>query len=581
MLACADFETTTLEEDCRVWAYGICEIGNPDNFIYGNDIDDFMRICADKQENSTYYFHNLAFDGDFILYWLERNNFEHVKDKRDLENNTYTTLISDMGQFYSIEVCFNKKGHKTNKVTFFDSMKILNFSVAQIAEDFGTGLKKLEMESEFDENGDLINDGYSKIREIGHELTTDEIMYLRNDVEIMARALNTMFELGMNKMTIGSDALHEYKNTIDSKLYKRLFPQLPLDIDKVIRKSYKGGFTYLNEKYKGKVINGGLVFDVNSLYPSVMYNDSMPYGDPLYFDGQYLYDKVYPLYVQILTCQFKLKKDHIPMIQIKKSIYRYSDTEYLKDSGDYSPVLTLTSVDLELFLDHYDVFNLEYISGYKFKSSTTMFKKYIDKWITEKIENKKAKNKGKTQVAKLMLNSLYGKFAVSPTVTSKYPVYDNEKDYIRFVLGEEESRKALYIPVGAFITAWARNKTIRSAQKVYHRFIYADTDSLHLEGYDIPEGLDVDELKLGAWDNELIFSKGKYLRAKTYMEFGKKPKSNEEEKWKITCAGMPSKCHEFVELENFDIGAEYEGKLQKKRVPGGTILVEKEFTIRE
>ena len=141
MLACADFETTTLEEDCRVWAYGICEIGNPDNFIYGNDIDDFMRICADKQENSTYYFHNLAFDGDFILYWLERNNFEHVKDKRDLENNTYTTLISDMGQFYSIEVCFNKKGHKTNKVTFFDSMKILNFSVAQIAEDFGTGLK--------------------------------------------------------------------------------------------------------------------------------------------------------------------------------------------------------------------------------------------------------------------------------------------------------------------------------------------------------------------------------------------------------------------------------------------------------
>ena len=28
----ADFETTTDEEDCRVWAYALCEIGKPDNF---------------------------------------------------------------------------------------------------------------------------------------------------------------------------------------------------------------------------------------------------------------------------------------------------------------------------------------------------------------------------------------------------------------------------------------------------------------------------------------------------------------------------------------------------------------------
>lgn len=39
----ADFETTTDPTDCRVWACGICEIGNPDNFTYMNDINGFIE----------------------------------------------------------------------------------------------------------------------------------------------------------------------------------------------------------------------------------------------------------------------------------------------------------------------------------------------------------------------------------------------------------------------------------------------------------------------------------------------------------------------------------------------------------
>ena len=52
----ADFETTTDENDCRVWAYAISEIGNPDNFIYGNNLDDFMEFCANPKENYKIYF---------------------------------------------------------------------------------------------------------------------------------------------------------------------------------------------------------------------------------------------------------------------------------------------------------------------------------------------------------------------------------------------------------------------------------------------------------------------------------------------------------------------------------------------
>lgn len=55
----ADFETNVNEKDCRVWAWAICEIGDESNFIYGNNIEDFINFCANKKENYVLYFHNL------------------------------------------------------------------------------------------------------------------------------------------------------------------------------------------------------------------------------------------------------------------------------------------------------------------------------------------------------------------------------------------------------------------------------------------------------------------------------------------------------------------------------------------
>ena len=125
----ADFETNTQIDDCRVWAYALSEIGNPDNFIYGNSIDKFIDFCKDKKENNILYFHNLKFDGEYIFSYLLNNGYECIKDKKDRKDNTFTCLISDTGQFYAIEIFFNVTKKHTNKVTIYDSLKILNFSV--------------------------------------------------------------------------------------------------------------------------------------------------------------------------------------------------------------------------------------------------------------------------------------------------------------------------------------------------------------------------------------------------------------------------------------------------------------------
>ena len=142
----ADFETATwLEDETFVWAWAICEIGNEENLQIGNNIDDFIELCK-YEKNSTFYFHNLKFDGEFIIYWALTHNFKHVEKKEDIEANTFTTLISDMGQFYQITLYFEKGNKRVHKVTFIDSLKIIPFSVDQIAKSFNLPISKLKID---------------------------------------------------------------------------------------------------------------------------------------------------------------------------------------------------------------------------------------------------------------------------------------------------------------------------------------------------------------------------------------------------------------------------------------------------
>lgn len=576
-----DFETTTNENDCRVWAYALCEIGNVDNFKYGNSIDEFIRFCKDKKENYVLYFHNLKFDGEYIFNYLLNNGYECIKTKKERRDNTFTTLISDTGQFYSIEIFFETQNKKhINKVTIYDSLKILNFSVEQIAKDFNLPIRKLELD-------------YKANREVGHILTEHEIDYIRNDVEIMARALEIMFNQNLTKMTIGSDALDNYKKM--NKNFKKYFPILPYEIDKDIRRSYKGGFTYLNDVYKEKETADGIVLDVNSLYPSVMKYEKLPFGSPLFFEGKYEYDLLYPLYVQTLSCTFNIKENKIPTIQIKNNL-AFVPNEYIKSSDGDIVTLTLTNIDLDLFFEHYDVNVIEYHGGWKFRSIKGLFSAYIDYWSEQKIQAKKDKNDALYRISKLMLNSLYGKFGLNPDVRGKFP-YLNEDGIVKYGMYPKEIRESIYIPVASFITSYARRKTITTSQSIkdyttnkygIDYYIYSDTDSIHLlyiDENELSSFVDIDDYKLGAWKLESKFKRGKYLRQKCYIELGYDDRLN------VTVAGLPKKLAPLVNFDNFNIGFTTENindekikktgkKLTFKHVKGGVLLVDTDFTIK-
>ena len=553
----ADFETTTDINDCRVWAVGISTIDSKNNFFCGNSIEWFFHF-AYHHPDSSFYFHNLKFDGEFIISWLLSHGFKHVSSKRYLQNNTFTTLISDKGQHYTYTICFNQDTTKDIKriVTIYDSLKLLTFSVAEVAKAFNLDESKLELD-------------YTAKREKGHELTDAEKAYLKNDVVIMAKALYIMFSQGLTKMTAGSNALADYKKIVGKKNFSRWFPIPAYDYD--IRQSYKGGFTYCDSRTQGQDLGEGIVLDVNSLYPSVMYYNMLPYGEGKFFQGKYEQDDIYPLYVQMITCQFELKDGYIPTLQLKNNL-SFVPTEYLKSSDEEEVTICMTCVDLEIFLEHYNVYNLEYHSGWKFKATVGLFKDYIDKWNAIKVQSTKEGNKSMRTLAKLMLNSVYGKFALNPNVQSKIP-YLTEEGIVKYRLGEKETRDPIYIPVGTFITAWARHKTITSAQKVYDRFLYADTDSLHLLGTNIPDCLEIDDTKLGAWKHESTFTRARFIRQKTYIE-------EINGNLNITCAGMPTRCYDNVTWDNFKPGSVFGGKLQFTHVPGGIVLKDIDFTIK-
>ena len=564
----ADFETATwLEDSSYVWAWAVCEIGNEDNIILGNTLDSFMEWVS-KNKSSKYYFHNLAFDGSFIIDYLFKNGFTHIQDKKDRKDKTFTTLISDMGMFYTIEVYFKVKNKQVIKATFIDSLKIIPFSVDGIAKSFGLPISKLELD-------------YNKPRELGHILTDEEKDYIKNDVKIVAMALKILFDEGLNSITSASNALKDYKSNFKGDKFSELFPVLPYEIDKDIRQAYKGGFTYLNDIYKEIDVGEGEVLDVNSLYPSRMRYELLPVGHAIPFEGKYVEDKEYPLYIQMITCSFELKENMIPTIQIKGSYFL--DNEYLKSSDGDIVCLVLSNIDLDLFLEHYNVYELEYIRGYKFKGMHGLFDKYIDKWTERKIKATKEGNKGQRALAKLMLNSLYGRFAMAKEMQSKIPYLD-EDGLIKFALSDIEMVDGLYLPIGIFITAYARNVTIRTSQAIksysiekYGKdmYCYSDTDSVHtlLNIEELKKFCEIDDVKLGAWKHESHFTKARFIRQKCYLEMI-------DGEVHITCAGMPKSCYKYVEWEKFKTGFTCPGKLIFKRVKGGVKLIETEFTIK-
>ena len=191
--------------------------------------------------------------------------------------------------------------------------------------------------------------------------------------------------------------------------------------------------------------------------------------------------------------------------------------------------------------------------------------------------------------------------------------FEKEDGVLGFFQVNQNDKMPGYIAVGSAITSYARNFTIRAAQKNYYGadkpgFIYADTDSIHcdLDASQL-KGVPVDPVKFCHWKLESSWDFGLFVRQKTYIEHVTHENLEEIENpfYSIRCAGMPDRCKsvflssvegttpdfdltpdekDFIEeqhdITDFRLGLKVPGKLMPRRIHGGILLVNGFYEMR-
>lgn len=639
-----DFETTVYKGQAytEVWASASVELFTENVNIF-HSISEQFEYFLSLNTNVICYYHNLEFDGSFWLsYLLVEMEYEQAYTKnsddiddlhwippKEMKNNSVSYSISNMGQWYRIIVRVNDKF-----IEFRDSLKLLPFSVKRIGDSFGTKHKKLDME-------------YTGFRYAGCEITDSEKEYISNDVLVVKEALEIMFTEGHDRLTIGSCCLAEFRRTTGKKAYVRMFPDVyAIDIDPTIhtynnagdwiRQAYRGGWCYLVRGKENRIFHNGTTADVNSLYPSMMSSESnnlYPIGEPTFWKGNYIpiaaLDPTNYYFVRIKT-RFYIRDGYLPFVQVKNNLM-YRPNEMLETSDVYcskdgkyyntyhaldgtvkeaTATMTLTMTDYKLLMEHYELVDCQIIDGCYFKAAIGLFDVYIEKYKQIKLNNKGAKR----ELAKLFLNNLYGKLASSKNSSFKV-AYVKEDKSIGFYSVTAFDKEPGYIPIGAAITSYARNFTIRAAQKNYHGvnergFIYADTDSIHCDlAPDEIVGIREHPKNFCCWKLESCWDEAIFTRQKTYIEHITHEDKEPIEKpyYNVKCAGMPDKCKKLFELsmagytptegdefteaeldflstkrtiEDFTVGLRVPSKLLPKRIRGGVLLVDTTYEMR-
>lgn len=569
----ADFETSSVSNlnhpdynRVHVFLWTLGNVGNHREMYHGFDIESFFRKL-DEVDARIVFFHNLKFDGEFILYHFLEKGIE------------ISNVLIPKGNLMSISY----KKPNGRMCEFRDTMdKFGRMSLDGMSLVLDPNMRKVVLPDEMKYWEGLIEKGFVPDNQF--------IQYAIRDTEIVCKAVRSEYEEGRFRLTSSSEAYNTFiewynRKHKDDNAFKNDMPTLSLYYDTIFRASYRGGICAVNPKFQGKVVKGVRGYDIKSMYPSIMMNMLLPIGHPLEVS-----DTVpnTPLYIVRFQCQFKLKSDdYFPFIQLKNSGI-YSDTEYLRESTELT-TMVMPCVAHKMFMERYDITDDCCYEYWGFQASDTVFREYLQVLARERAKYPKNVDPYRNQVYKDLGNMLYGAFALNPNFERAEP-YIDENDILKYEL-TAEAGEPRYVPMSTFITAYARKMITEAIEANYDNWLYSDTDSIWL--LDEPKGLVIGS-EPGMWEyetwdssNPQPYPTGKFIRPKTYV-LG----DENEEVFKeydvygrlissITCAGMPDRVKETLNFHDVEPGKSFEGKLMSRRVPGGRCLIETDYTIKE
>lgn len=529
---------------------------NNSNIYNGNDIIRVMfeELFKLKVKGYTLYAHNLGrFDSIFL-----------IKELAELKYVVSPTWKDNA--ILKIKV-FDPKSKQT--VTLLDSINLFNTSLKKLLISFECQINKGQFPHLFVTRDNLNYIGnkpdikyYGNISlkdykaipiPIQWSLKDECLKYLEKDVLGLLEVLNKMsnyyydeFEVNITRyMTLPSLSMSIFGFNFYDEKYPIKMIKGPLE--KFIREAYFGGNVgAFTQSTKGKV-GKSYHYDMNSQYPAAMLN-KMPTGDPVFSTNtnlSYYFGFVYALILP-------------PSESELKNLY----IQYRSDNGKVSCPRTpfyrwIPTFELESALK--DNYKTEILCGINFPNaleidSENLFKDYVDHFYNMKVN---AKDSVERSIAKLMLNSLYGKFGQKDIeskirlisrkdaedivkkyhisyfadinedlVLIKYSSKLNEK--LRRIYSEEDKINnddtgfkkergiVSAVQISCAISAYARMSINKFKNNNSNILFYSDTDSLVLEK---PLNNIIVGNGLGMWKLEAVIEKGYFIRPKLYAYY--------------------------------------------------------------
>ena len=528
----------------------LCNIKTDKLFVI-NSVDDIIgTIMSNKIRNI--YIQDFSYVASYLYYYLISNDIKYNdSNKFNFDGRmAYTAFSSEGGAMYYIKLFF-KDGQQ-----FCCEFKSSRNKSMSLLRDLQTSFN-IGIDYE-------INDDDNTLQLSSCDDLSEDIMENTCARAVaLAHVMKKLLSSGNTKLTIGSDAMRQWQ-----KLDGMHFPSMPRiddELDSKFRLAYRGGFTWLNNIFKNKELGHGFVMDVNSLYPFVMRSFPLPCGEP-HHTYEVPSNTLYIAHVIIYSAT--LKEGGIPCISnmnrcdgSKGSVISNEYLEYIDNMEVW-----LTNFDLELVMINYNV-EITPIEYYYFDKVEGCFNNFID----TNYEVKKTSRGAKRQIAKLNLDSLYGRFGIKIGRHKTIPII--EDGVLKFVNSEVLKDNTIrYLPMAIFITSIARYLIIRTALEIIDRVVYIDTDGIHIVGDDIPDVFDIGK-ELGEWKIEAEFNRAKYIGLKTYIH----DEVNGETVVKMS--GAPEEVRKNINWDNFKTGTTVPGKIMMRSIPGGYVRYKTKYKI--
>lgn len=325
---------------------------------------------------------------------------------------------------------------------------------------------------------------YDKLSyEVRLQNRSEIIHYLGGDVRYLFEMVLAFRQEFGNVLTIGTAAMHALKQFHE-------FEEFDETQDAFFRRFYYGG---RNQCFESGIIPGNWkVFDVNSMYPACMLNMLHPVSRS-YVESYSLTDQTDFIIVEGRNfggLPFKLDSGEL---------------SFATERGTYY----VTGHELRAALETGTFAVDRIVEAYTFDTRIT-FAEFVETYYGKRLT---ASATGQTLLVlfyKLILNSAYGKFCLSPENFKDWEIteqgdylddsmWDLELECGDYMLWSKPSTQSKFynVATGASITGAARSQLLRGLAQAT-RPIYCDTDSIICLDF---KG-EIDTKKLGAWKFE-------------------------------------------------------------------------------